>query len=76
VFTLVLLGYLGLFDSPSLKRYQDLAEDIRSYAREYDIVALNDTKPTETHLSTIKQTQNRILELIEALAQPLALKPE
>ena len=76
VFTLVLLGYLGLFDTPSLMRYQDLAEDIRSYAREYDIVATNKEKPTQTHLSTLKQTQDRILQLIEALAQPKALKPE
>jgi hypothetical protein len=76
VFTLVLLGYLGLFDTPSLMRYQKLAEDIRSYAREYDIVATNNEKPTPTHLSTLKQNQDRILELIEALAQPLALKPD
>lgn len=76
VFTVVLLGYLGLFESPSLMRYQDLAEDIRSYAREYDIVATKDEKPTPTHLGTLKQSQNRILELIEALAQPLALKPD
>jgi hypothetical protein len=76
VFTLVLLGYLGLFETPSLMRYQSLAEDIRSYAREYDIVATNNQKPTATHLNTLKQTQNRILQLIEALAQPTALKPE
>ena len=76
VFTLVLLGYLGLFDTPSLMRYQDLAEDIRSYAREYDIVATNKDKPTTTHLQTLKQAQDRILQLIEALAKPLALKPE
>jgi hypothetical protein len=72
----VLLGYLGFFETPSLLRYQDLAEQIRSYAREYDIVAMNKTKPTPTHLSTIRQTQERIIRLIEALAQPLALKPD
>lgn len=76
VFTLILLGYLGFFESPSLMRYQKLAEDIRRYAREYDIVAMNKEKPTPTHISTLKQTQNRILELIEALSQPIALKPE
>ena len=76
IFTLVLLGYLGFFESPSLMRYQDLAEQIRSYAREYDIVALNKTKPTATHLSTLRQTQERITRLIEALAEPLALKSD
>ena len=76
VFTIVLLGYLGLLDTPSLMRYQDLAEDIRSYAREYDIIATNSEKPTPTHLNTLKQAQERILQLIEALAQPTALKPE
>ena len=76
VFTLVLLGYLGFFDTPSLRRYQDLAEQIRTYAREYDIVAMNQTKPTATHLSTLRQAQARIIHLIEALAEPLALKPD
>ncbi|MFW9830189.1 MAG: hypothetical protein ACFFD8_00175 [Candidatus Thorarchaeota archaeon] len=76
IFTLVLLGYLGLFDTPSLLRYQDLAENIRTYAREYDQVATDSGKPTPTHLQTLKQTRDRILQLIEALAQPLALKPE
>jgi hypothetical protein len=76
VFTLILLGYLGFFDTPSLMRYQKLAEDLRSYAREYDIVALNKEAPTQTHINTLKQAQDRILQLIEALAQPLALKPE
>lgn len=76
VFTVVLLGYLGLLDTPSLRRYQDLAEDIRSYAREYDIVATNSEKPTPTHLNTLRQTQERILQLIESLSQPTALKPE
>ena len=76
IFTLVLLGYLGFFETPSLRRYQDLAEQIRTYAREYDIVAMNQAKPTATHLSTLRQTQDRIIRLIEALAEPLALKPD
>jgi hypothetical protein len=57
-------------------QYQDLSETIRSYAREYDKVATTKETPTPTHLSSLKQTQNRIIALIEALAQPLALKPE
>lgn len=76
IFTLVLLGYLGFFETPSLLRYQDLAEQIRSYAQEYDIVAMNQTKPTATHLNTLRQTQERIIRLIETLAQPLSLKTD
>ncbi|MFX0169331.1 MAG: hypothetical protein ACFE89_08280 [Candidatus Hodarchaeota archaeon] len=76
IFTLVLLGYLGLFETPSLMRYQDLAEQIRSYAREYDIVAMAKATPTPTHLRTLKQTQDRIVQLIEALAKPIALKSD
>jgi hypothetical protein len=76
IFTLVLLGYLGLFETPSLKRYQDISDNIRSYAREYDQVATTKEKPTHTHINTLKQAQDRILKLIEALAQPLALKPK
>jgi hypothetical protein len=76
IFTLVLLGYLGFFETPSLMRYQDLAEQIRSYARDYDIVVMNKVKPTATHLNALRQTQERIIRLIEALAQPLALKTD
>ena len=76
IFTLVLLGYLGLFDTPSLKRYQDLSDNIRSFAREYDKIATTKEKPTDTHINTLKQAQERILKLIETLAQPVALKPE
>ena len=76
IFTLVLLGYLGILETPSLMQYQDLSETIRSYAREYDKVATTKEPPTPTHLSSLKQTQNRIIALIEALAKPLALKPD
>lgn len=76
IFTLVLLGYLGLFETPSLMRYQDLAETIRSYTREYDKVVYQKDKPTPTHLRAIHQAQTRILEIIEALAKPQSIKPE
>jgi hypothetical protein len=76
IFTLVLLGYLGILETPSFMQYQDLSETIRRYAQEYDKVATTDETPTPTHLNTLRQTQSRIIALIEALAQPLALKPK
>ena len=74
IFTLVLLGYLGLFENPSLMRYQDLAETIRRYANDYDRVASKNEKPPDIHLRTLKQAQSRILDFIEELSRPLALK--
>lgn len=74
IFTLVLLGYLGLFENPSLMRYQDLAETIRSYANDYDRVAGRNEKPPDIHLRALKQAQTRILEFIEELSRPIALK--
>ena len=76
IFTIILLGYLGLFESPSLKRYQDLAETIRSYSKDYDQAAAQQDELTTTHKRAVKQAQARVLELIERLTQPLSLKPE
>jgi hypothetical protein len=76
IFTLILLGYLGLFESPSLKRYQDLAETIRSYSKDYDQAAANPDELTPTHKRAVKQAQARVLELIKQLIQPLSLRPE
>jgi hypothetical protein len=76
IFTLILMGYLGLFESPSLKRYQDLAESIRSYAKDYDLAAGKDGELTATHKRAVKQAQTRILSLIERFINPLSLKPE
>jgi len=75
VFTLVLLGYLGFLETPSLRRYQDMAETIRSYADEHDRAAVEPTKPSPTHVGALKQFQQRILDLIDELARPLAAKP-
>jgi len=74
IFTLVLLGYLGLFENPSLIRYQDLAETIRSYANDYDRIAGMNEKPKDIQLLILKQAQKRILEFIEELSRPLSLK--
>lgn len=74
VFTLVLLGYLGFLETPSLRRYQDMAETIRSYADEHDRAAV-ERKPSATHVGALKQVQQRILDLIDELARPLATKP-
>ncbi|MFX1474125.1 MAG: hypothetical protein ACFFCO_01440 [Promethearchaeota archaeon] len=76
IFTLILMGYLGLFESPSLKRYQDLAETIRSYAKDYDQAASKEGELTTTHKRAVKQAQARILALIERFINPLSLKPE
>jgi hypothetical protein len=76
IFTLILIGYLGLFESPSLKRYQDLAETIRSYTRDYDQAAAKDGELTPTHKRAVKQAQTRILDLIERFINPLSLKPD
>ena len=76
IFTLILLGYLGLFESPSLKRYQDLAETIRSYTKDYDQAAAKEGELTPTHKRAVKQAQTRILDLIKRFIKPLSLKSE
>ena len=76
IFTLVLLGYLGVFETPSLLRYQNLANTIRSYTKDYDRAATKQEKSSTMELRTIRQAQNRILELIEELARPISLKSD
>lgn len=75
IFTLILLGYLGLFESPALKQYQALAETIRSYTKDYDQAAEAE-ELTPTHINAVKQAQTRILRLIEQFTRPLSIKPE
>jgi hypothetical protein len=75
VFTLVLLGYLGLLETPSLRRYQEMGETIRSYAEEHDHAAVQKATPSPIHVGALKQAQQRILDLIDELARPLAAKP-
>ncbi len=74
IFTLVLLGYLGFFETPSLMRYQQLSETLRSFADDYDMTVSQKELPSAIQVKAIKQAQNQIISLIRDLAQPLALK--
>jgi hypothetical protein len=74
IFTLVLLGYLGFFETPSLMRYQKLSETLRSFTVDYDLTVSQKESASAMQIKAIKQAQNQIIALIKELAQPLALK--
>ena len=74
IFTLVLLGYLGFFETPSLMRYQKLSETLRSFTVDYDRTVSQKESASAMQIKAIKQAQNQIISLIKDLAQPLALK--
>jgi hypothetical protein len=65
IYTILLLGYLGLFDSAALQPFLELADTIDSYVREI--------RAGDTHLS-IAQLNARLLEYASALAKRQSFK--
>jgi len=61
IYTILLLGYLGLFDTSSLQPFIELADTIESYVQE--------TKVNKGDRNSMKLLENRLQEFIHALAQ-------
>ena len=62
IYTILLLGYLGLFDSAALQPFLELADTIDSY--------VSDAKhASQTDRAAIEQLNRRLLEFITALAK-------
>ncbi|MEM2108999.1 MAG: hypothetical protein QW327_00700 [Candidatus Odinarchaeota archaeon] len=77
IYTIILLGYLGLFDDPRLQQYLELAEELRGYSKTYEkaYAQLTDNK---TQLKEIKELlsslQKHLKETIEQLGDHTSLK--
>jgi len=67
IYTILLMGYLGLFDTPGLQPFLELSDNLQSYAE-----ALNAPQPTEA--SVLKQLEARLFDAISALARRQSFK--
>lgn len=67
IYTVLLLGYLGLFDNASLQPFMELSDTIQSYMQE------TRQTPTEDRVA-IDQLHARLLEGISSLAKRQSFK--
>ncbi|HKM75482.1 MAG TPA: hypothetical protein VJZ32_03600 [Candidatus Bathyarchaeia archaeon] len=66
IYTVLLLGYLGLFDTASLQPFIELADTIESY--------VEDTKVNKSNHDSTKNLEERLQEFISALAKRNSFK--
>jgi hypothetical protein len=67
IYTVLLLGYVGLFDTAALQPFLELSDTIQNYARE-----LQTNSPTDR--TAIDQLNKRLMEGVSALAKRQSFK--
>lgn len=75
LYTMLLLAYLGLFESTIFRPFEEVAARIGDYRRIRDILA-GKTELTSEEIETINVTERMILTALEELASSLTLKSE
>jgi hypothetical protein len=75
LYTMLLLAYLGLFDSTVFRPFEVVATRIGDYRRIRDILA-GKTELTQEDLESITVTEKTIMSFLEELSSSLALKSE
>jgi hypothetical protein len=72
IYTILLLGYIGVFDSTNLSPYLEVSHKLKTYTDRYkDIFQGN--KPTEEHLRIIKVLNEELETILNALSNTSAL---
>jgi hypothetical protein len=72
IYTILLLGYLGIFDSTNLAPYIEISNKVKTYTGMYkDIFQGN--KPSEEHLRIIKVLNEELETTLNLLSQPRGL---
>jgi len=69
IYTILLIGYVGFFDTPGLQPFLELSDNLQSYAEE-----VKSSQPIET--SILQQLQARLWDAISALARRQSFKDE
>ncbi|TFG35054.1 hypothetical protein EU527_00195 [Candidatus Thorarchaeota archaeon] len=75
LYTMLLLAYLGLFESNIFRPFEEVAARISDYRQIRDILS-GKKELTSEELETINVTERMILAALEELASSLALKSE
>jgi hypothetical protein len=75
IYTIILLGYLGIFDTPKLAGFLELADRLKTYADAYrEIWTKAQTGQVNEHeINAINKLKNDLKSMLDALAQPLSL---
>lgn len=75
IYTIILLGYLGIFDTPKLAGFLELSDRLKTYADAYrEIwVKVQTGQVNEQEINAINKLKNDLKSMLEALAQPLSL---
>jgi hypothetical protein len=69
IYTLILLGYLGILETPNLEPYIEIANRIQTYAEAYREV-WKSKKLSDEHLRIVNLLQNEIEKTLRQLSQP------
>jgi len=69
IYTIILLGYLGVFDSPRLDPYLEIANKLHTYAEAYRD-AWKKKKVSSEHLRIINMLQREIENGLKQLSEP------
>jgi len=72
IYTLILLGYLGVFESPALSPYVEIANKIRAYAEAYKGLG-GSAEASREYLRIISVLQKEIEKGLEELSEPKAM---
>ena len=75
LYTMLLLAYLGLFDSTVFRPFEVVATRIGDYRRIRDILA-GKTELSKEDLETVTVTEKTIMSFLEELSSALVLKSE
>ena len=75
LYTMLLLAYLGLFDSTVFRPFEVVATRIGDYRRIRDILA-GKTELTQEDLESVAVTEKTIMSFLEELSSALVLKSE
>lgn len=73
IYTLILLGYLGLLETPSLQPFVELSNLIKEY---YDTVKETTQGSRELHEQKLKILYNQIESLVDKYTEALLVKKE
>lgn len=72
IYTIFLLGYLGIFDSANLNPYLEISRKLKDYADMYKDV-FQGNKLSEEHFRIIKILSEELETFLSALSNPSAL---
>ena len=72
IYTITLLGYLGILDSPEIEPYIELANRLHTYTESYRML-LKEGKAKEEKTSMIRTLQRELIEGLKRLVEPRSM---